>query len=87
MKSQAAVERAYSAIARFYSNCKKSIPGKKGYPKFKKNCRSVEYKTSGWKLSPNRDLIDFIDKKGIGSSQAKRDVGFTLLPVRPDKTS
>jgi putative transposase len=41
---QAAVERAYSAIARFYSNCKKSIPGKKGYPKFQKNCRSVEYK-------------------------------------------
>src|ERR687885_2231111 len=66
MKSQAAVERAYSAIARFYSNCKKSIPGKKGYPKFKKNCRSVEYKTSGWKLSENRKQITFIDKKGIG---------------------
>lgn len=43
---QAAIERAYSAIARFYSNCKKSIPGKKGYPTFQKNCRSVEYKTS-----------------------------------------
>ncbi len=62
---QVAVERAYSAIARFYSNCKKSIP-QKGYPKFKKNCRCVEYKTSGWKLSPNRKQIDFIDKKGIG---------------------
>ncbi|MFP4124793.1 MAG: RNA-guided endonuclease TnpB family protein, partial [Coleofasciculus sp.] len=45
---QTAVERAYSSIARFYSNCKKQISGKKGYPKFKKNCRSVEYKTSGW---------------------------------------
>lgn len=43
---QAAIERSYSSIARFYSNCKKSIPGKKGYPKFQKNCRSVEYKTS-----------------------------------------
>src|SRR4028119_224299 len=51
---QVAVERAYSAIARFYSNCKKSIPGKKGYPSFKKNCRSVEYKTSGWSLSETR---------------------------------
>jgi putative transposase len=68
---QTAVERAYSAIARFYSNCKKSIPGKKGYPKFKKNCRSVEYKTSGWKLSSNRQQIDFIDKKGIGSLKLK----------------
>ena len=68
---QAAIERAYSAIARFYSNCKNSIPGKKGYPKFKKNCRSVEYKTSGWKLSPNRKQIDFIDKKGIGKLKLK----------------
>jgi len=67
---QVAVERAYSAIARFYSNCKKSIP-QKGYPKFKKNCRSVEYKTSGWKLSLNRKQIDFIDKKGIGKLKLK----------------
>ena len=68
---QVAVERAYSAIARFYSNCKKSIPGKKSYPKFKKNCRSVEYKTSGWKLSEDRRSINFIDKKGIGSLKLK----------------
>jgi putative transposase len=68
---QVAVDRAYSAIVRFYSNCKKAIPGKKGYPKFKKNCRSVEYKTSGWKLSPNRKQIDFIDKKGIGKLKLK----------------
>ena len=32
---QTAVERAYSAIARFYSNCRKQLRGKKGYPKFK----------------------------------------------------
>jgi len=68
---QVAVERAYSAIARFYSNCKKSIPGKKGYPKFKKNCRSVEYKTSGWTLSPDRKSINFIDKIGIGKLKLK----------------
>jgi putative transposase len=68
---QASIERAYSAIARFYSNCKKSAPGKKGYPQFKKNCRSVEYKTSGWKLSSNRKQIDFIDKKGIGKLKLK----------------
>jgi putative transposase len=68
---QIAVERAYSAIARFYNNCKKSVPGKKGYPKFKRDCRSVEYKVSGWKLSENRKQITFIDKKGIGKLKLK----------------
>jgi putative transposase len=63
--TQASVERCWSAIARFYDNCKRKVQGKKGYPGFKKNCRSVEYKTSGWKLlSPKR--IQFTDKKGIG---------------------
>lgn len=50
---------------------KKQIPGKKGYPKFKKNCRSVEYKTSGWSLSQNRKQIVFTDKKGIGKLKLK----------------
>jgi putative transposase len=77
---QVAVEWAYSSIARFYDNCRKSIPGKKGfdvsaqpngYPKFKKNCRSAEYKTSGWKLSEDRRSINFIDKKGIGKLKLK----------------
>jgi len=68
---QASIERAYSGIARFYSNCKKSIPGKKGYPKFQKNCRCVEYKTSGWVLSLNRKQITFTDKKGIGKVKLK----------------
>lgn len=68
---QAAIERAYSSIARFYDNCKKSIPGKKGYPRFQKNCRSVEYKTSGWSLSETRKQITFTDKKGIGKLKLK----------------
>jgi putative transposase len=51
MARQASVQRAWFSISRFYNNCKKSIPGKKGYPKFKKFSRSVEYKTCGWKLS------------------------------------
>ena len=68
---QVAVEWAYSSIARFYDNCRKSVPGKKGYPKFKKNCRSLEYKTSGWKLSEDRRSINFIDKKGIGKLKLK----------------
>ena len=64
---QSSAERAWSAISRFYDNCKKKIPGKKGYPKFKKNCRSVEYKTTGWKLDLNtRKAITFTDKNNIG---------------------
>lgn len=68
---QSAAERAWSAISWFYDNCKQKKPGKKGFPKFKKNCRSVEYKSSGWKLSPNRKAITFTDKKGIGRLKLK----------------
>ncbi|MBD2202001.1 transposase [Calothrix sp. FACHB-1219] len=68
---QASIERAYSSIARFYDNCKKSVAGQKGYPKFKKNSRSVEYKTSGWSLSETRKQITFTDKKGIGKLKLK----------------
>ena len=79
-------ERAWSAISRFYdtstslstSNCKKSIPGKKGYPQFQKDCRSVEYKSTGWKLADDRKSIKFTDKKGIGKLKSKgtRDLHF-----------
>src|SRR6266581_1814067 len=31
---QCAADRAWSAISRFYDNCKKKKPGKKGYPQF-----------------------------------------------------
>ncbi|AOY80406.1 transposase [Moorena producens JHB] len=68
---QAASERAWSSIVRFYDNCKKKVPGKKGYPKFQKHCRSVEYKQSGWKLSPDKKSITFRDKKGIGKLKLK----------------
>ncbi len=67
MARQSAAERAWSAISRFYGNCQKKVKGKKGYPKFKKHSRSVEYKTSGWKLSANRKAITFSDQKNIGT--------------------
>jgi putative transposase len=66
MAVQSAAERGWAAISRFYDNCKKKIVGKKGYPKFQKDCRSVEYKTSGWKLHPTKRQITFTDKSGIG---------------------
>ncbi len=66
MAVQAAAERAWLAISRFYDNCKKAKPGKKGYPRFQHDNRSVEYKTSGWSLHPTKRRITFTDKKGIG---------------------
>ncbi|NEO51499.1 MAG: transposase [Moorea sp. SIO4A3] len=68
---QASVENVERAIKRFYDNCKKKVPGKKGYPRFKKHSRSVEYKQSGWKLSPDKKSIKFTDKKGIGQVKLK----------------
>ncbi len=63
---QQAVERAWTAIAKFYDNCKKKIKGKKGYPKFSKRTRSVEFKKSGWKLDRDAKRIKFTDKNNIG---------------------
>ncbi|AHJ26614.1 transposase [Nodularia spumigena CS-584] len=82
---QAAIERAYSSISRFYDNCKKGIPGKKGYPKFQKNNRSVEYKTSGWKLSETRKQITFTDKKGIGKLKLKGTWDLNFYPIEQVK--
>lgn len=78
MARQASAERSWSAISRFFENCKKGVPGKKGYPKFKKHCRSVEYKTSGWKLSKDRKRINFTDGKKIGLVKllGSRDLNF-----------
>ena len=63
---QASAERAWSAISRFFDNCKKKISGKKGYPKFKKRGHSVEYKQSGWKLSEDRKYLTLTDGFEIG---------------------
>ena len=52
-------------------SARQQIPGKKGYPKFKKFSRSVEYKTTGWKLSPDTKWIKFTDKKCIGKLKLK----------------
>jgi putative transposase len=82
---QTAVERVLKAVNRFYHNCKKPVLGKKGYPKFKKNTRSVEYKVSGWKLSENRKHITFTDKKGIGTLKlmGSRDLNFySIDPIK-----
>src|SRR5215472_17526210 len=64
---QASADRAWFAIERFYDNCKQKKPGKKGYPKFQHDNRSVEYKQTGWKLEPDGRHITFTDGCGIGT--------------------
>jgi putative transposase len=115
---QASVERCWSAIARFFDNCKKrcdpapshgakeartpvlgspqeeevrkrrapreKVPGKKGYPRFKKNSRSVEYKQSGWRLLDPKH-IEFIDKKGIGKLKLIGTWDLAFYPVEQIK--
>ena len=77
---QASAERAWSAIARFFDNCKKKVPGKKGFPKFKKHQThgSVEYKVDGWVLSDDRLTITFRDgfKAGMFRLWGTRDLHF-----------
>ncbi len=78
---QQACERTWTAILKFYTNCKNNIPGKKtgdinawgdprrralGYPKYSKRTRSVEFKKSGWKLNRDTKRITFTDGKNIG---------------------
>jgi putative transposase len=67
---QAAAARAWFAISRFYGNCQNHKPGKKGYPKFQHDNRSVEYKTTGWKLDPDGKHLTFTDGCGWWATQA-----------------
>ncbi|MGQ4646413.1 RNA-guided endonuclease TnpB family protein [Lyngbya aestuarii] len=80
---QASAQRAWSAITRFYNNCQKGKPGKKGFPRFKKHQThgSVEYKTTGWKLSEDRRTITFTDGFKAGSFKlwGTRDLHFYQL--------
>ncbi len=63
---QVAADRAWSAISRFYDHCKNHTPGKKGYPQFQHDNRSVEYKQTGWKIDPDGKHLFFTDGCGIG---------------------
>ncbi len=62
---QSSSERAAYAIARYLKPDKSGKRLKK--PQFQKDNRSVEYKTTGWKLSTNRTRITFTDGLGIGT--------------------
>jgi putative transposase len=76
---QAHADRTWAAISRFYENCRLLKPGKKGYPRYKKFTRSVEYKNTGWKLSADRKQITFTDgfKAGTFELWTSRDLVWT----------
>jgi putative transposase len=62
---QASADRAWAAISRFSENCGNHKPGKKAYPKFQHENRSVQYKQTGWKLDPDGRHVIFTDGCGI----------------------
>ncbi|GIW38021.1 MAG: transposase [Meiothermus sp.] len=67
---QAAAERAWSAIARFYERSKKGLKPI-GYPRFQKDNRSIEYKQAGWKLDDAYNRLTLSDGLGIGTLKLK----------------
>ncbi len=82
MACQASAERTWIAINRFYDNCKSKKPGKKGYPRFQKDNRSVEYKTSGWKLHKSKRRLTLTDNKGIGELKLLGKWDIHTYPVK-----
>ncbi|NEQ81755.1 MAG: IS200/IS605 family element transposase accessory protein TnpB [Moorea sp. SIO2I5] len=73
MARQASAQRAWNSISSFYRRCREGAK-QKGYPQFKKHsrngfadaARTVEYKTSGWKLSADCLTINFTDGFNAG---------------------
>ncbi len=80
-RTWASISRFYDNCKKKVPGKKRCDPGevssprerapREGFPKFKHNSRSVEYKQSGWKLRENRKQITFTDKIGIGKLKLK----------------
>jgi len=66
MARQAAADRGWSSIKNFYDAVKNGNNPGEHYPKFRKTGRSVEYKTTGWKLDKSCKSIRFTDGFSIG---------------------
>jgi putative transposase len=82
---QSAADRAWAAISRFYDNCRSKKPGKKGFPQFQHDCRSVEYKQTGWKLSPDGRHITFTDGCHIGQLRLVGTRDIETFPIKQIK--
>src|SRR5262245_35961719 len=82
---QAAASRAWAAIERFYIHCREQRPGKKGYPGFQHDCRSVEYKLTGWQLGADGKRLTFTDGGGIGPVRLIGSRDLATFPVEQIK--
>ncbi len=78
---QSAADRAWQLISRFYQNCHAKIPGKKGFPRFKKHSRSVgqtetdpnALAESGlWILNGDIENLSCLVEQGISNSNVER---------------
>jgi len=78
---QARSALAWRAISRFYANCQAKVPGKKDYPCFQHNNRSVEYKVTGWKLDPDGRHLTFTDGCDIGRVRLIGTRSIETLPL------
>ena len=63
---QMACEPAWFAISNFYRKCKKGLPGKKGYPKWKHGTRSYEYSQTGYKYDQESRSLTITDNTEVG---------------------
>ena len=62
-------------------NCREQRPGKKGYPRFQRDCRSVEYKQTGWQLDADGKRLTLTDGCGIGQVRLIGSRDLTTFPL------
>jgi transposase len=82
---QAAAARAWAASERVYTNCREQRPGKKGYPRFQRDCRSVEYKQTGWQLDAEGKRLTLTDGCGIGRVRLIGSRDLAQFPLEQSK--
>ena len=82
---QTSADRAWLSIARFYKNCREKKPGKKGYPRFQHDCRSVEHNQTGWQLDAEGKRLTLTDGGGIGPVRLIGSRDLATFPVEQIK--
>jgi putative transposase len=82
---QQAADRAWAAISRVSAACRAKRPGRQGYPRFQRHCRSVEYKVTGWRLEPDGRHIAFTDGQDIGRVRLVGTCHIDTYPVEQIK--
>jgi putative transposase len=74
--------RNFEVSSKCKTHSRQKTVKRKGYPKFQKDNRSIEYKTSGWKLHLTKRRITFTDKIGIGEVKLLGSWDIHTFPVK-----